>query len=314
MIRYVLAVGALVIVTGLGYGQARPEFEVATIKRSAPDSDPFMQAHPGGRLEISRATLRTLTAFAYRLQPFQISGGPPWSRSAYFSISAKAKDEPPSEDRVLLMIQSLLAERFSLRVHSKTKEAPVYFLVVAKSKKDASTGLQVTTEGSCVRVENSASPDPSACGSVGLGLNHLEAREITMARLAEVLTRVLDRQVIDGTGRSEKFNVSLRWAPDEHEAARASSDAIPLPPDTPAVFTALREQLGLKLEPGKAPVKLLVIDRAEEPGENRSRVCSASAVVLRMMPHCLVDDLPLALCFRRRVLVHAALMVPGLGQ
>jgi uncharacterized protein (TIGR03435 family) len=92
-----------------------------------------------------------------------------------------------------------------------------------------------------------------------------------MARLAEVLTRVLDRQVIDRTGRLEKVNISLRWAPDEHEAATASSDAIPLQPDTPSIFTAVQEQLGLKLQPGKAPVKLLVIDHAEEPSGSRSR-------------------------------------------
>ena len=274
MRRCFLAVSALVVLTELGRGQARPavaesapKFEVATIKRSAPDSDAFMQAR-GGRLGISRATLRTLTAFAYRLQTFQVSGGPAWARSEYFSITAKATAGPPSEDRMLLMIQSLLAERFSLRLHSETKEAPVYFLAGGKSGKRTLTGLQVATEGSCIRVENTAPPNPTACGSVSLGLNHLEAREISMARLAEVLTRVLDRQVIDRTGRLEKVNVSLRWAPDEHEATTASSDAIPLPPDTPSIFTAVQEQLGLKLNPGKAPVKLLVIDHAEEPSEN----------------------------------------------
>ena len=143
----------------------------------------------------------------------------------------------------------------------------MYFLAGGTSGRTTSTGLQVTTDGSCIRVENTAPPNPTACGSVGLGQNHLEAREISMARLAEVLTRVLDRQVIDRTGRLEKVNVSLRWAPDEHEATTASSDAIPLAPDTPSIFTAVQEQLGLKLKPGKGPVKLLVIDHAEEPSE-----------------------------------------------
>lgn len=277
MSRGVPIVCALVIVTALGQSQARPgfeaaesapSFEVATVKRSAPDSDAFMQAHPGGRLEISRATLRTLTAFAYRLQSFEISGGPAWVRSEYFSIAAKTAETRPSEDRLLLMTRSLLAERFSLRLHFETKVTPVYFLVGGKSGKRASTGLQVTNAESCVRIENADPPNPNACGSVGMGLNHLEAREISMARLAEVLSRALDRQVIDQTGRREKVNVSLRWTPDEHDAAVASTDAIPLQPDTPSIFTALQEQLGLKLKPGKAPVKLLVIDHAAEPGEN----------------------------------------------
>ena len=274
--RCVPGVSALLIAAGLGQGQARPEsevvqfapkFDVATIKRSAPDGDTFMQAH-GGRLDISRATLRTLTAFAYRLQSFQVSGGPAFVRSEYFSITAKGTDGRPDENRMLLMIQSLLGERFSMRLHPETKEAPVYFLVWGKSGKRNPTGLQVTTEGSCIRVENMSPPNPGACGFIGLGLNHMEAREISMAQLAEVLTRVLARQVIDKTDRPEKVNVTLRWAPDEHEAAPASSDAIPLPPDTPSIFTAVQEQLGLKLQPGKGPVKFLVIDHAEEPTEN----------------------------------------------
>jgi uncharacterized protein (TIGR03435 family) len=242
---------------------AAPKFEVASIKRSAPDSEAFMLAHPGGRLEISRATLKTLTAFAWRLQSFQVAGGPAWVRSEHFSIQAKAIADP-GEDTLLLMTQALLAERFSLKLHFETKEQPVYFLAAGKTGKRLTTGLQVTTEGSCVRVENAVPPDPRACGSVGLGMNHLEAHEISMARLAEALSRVLDRKVIDRTGRPEKFNLSLRWAPDEHQAL-PTNDAIVLPPDTPDIFTALREQLGLKLEPGKAPIKLLVIDHAGRP-------------------------------------------------
>jgi len=240
-----------------------PKFEVASIKRSAPDNESFMLAHPGGRLEISRATLKTLAAFAWRLQSFQVSGGPAWVRSEYFSIQAKAIADP-GEDRLLLMTRALLTERFSLKLHFETKEQPVYFLT---GRKGGKSGLQVTTEGSCVRVQNTVPPDPSQCGSVGLGANHLEAHEISMARLAEVLSRVLDGKVIDRTGRPEKFNLSLRWAPDEHQAL-PSNDALALPPDTPSIFTALREQLGLKLEPGRAPVELLVIDRAERPSDN----------------------------------------------
>jgi uncharacterized protein (TIGR03435 family) len=243
-----------------------PTFEVASIKRSAADSESFMLAHPGGRFEISRATLKTLTAFAWRVQSFQVSGGPAWVRSEYFSIQAKAIADP-GEDRLLLMTQALLAERFSLKLHFETKEQPVYFLAVGKTGKTLTAGLQVTTEGSCVRVQNTIPLDPRACGSVGLGMNHLEAHEVSMARLAEALSRVFDRKVIDRTGRAENFNLSLRWAPDEHQTL-SSNDAITLPPDTPDIFTALREQLGLKLEPGKAPVELLVIDHAERPGDD----------------------------------------------
>ncbi len=170
-----------------------PKFDVASIKRSAPDSDTFMKAHPGGSLDISRATLRTLTALAFRLQPFQVSGGPAWVRSEYFSVNTKAA-ESPSEDRLFLMMQALLAERFSLKVHFESKEQPVYILVAGKTGKRSPAGLQVTTEGSCVRVDGAAPPDPRVCGSLGMGVNHLEAQEISMARIAEALTQVLDRK------------------------------------------------------------------------------------------------------------------------
>lgn len=242
-----------------------PRFDVASIKRSAPDSETFMKAHPGGRLDISRANLRTLIALAYRLQSFQVSGGPDWVRSEYFSINTKAA-ESPSEDRFFLMMQALLAERYSLKLHFETKAQPVY-LLVGKNGRKPPTGLQITTEGSCIKVDDAAPPDPNGCGSLGMGLNHLEAREVSMARFTEALNRVLDRKVIDRTGRTEKFNVSLRWAPDEHQEL-PSGDAIALPADTPSIFTALQEQLGLKLKPSKALVELLVIDHAERPSEN----------------------------------------------
>jgi uncharacterized protein (TIGR03435 family) len=243
-----------------------PKFDAASIKRSAPDGETFMKAHPGGRVDISRATLRTLTALAYHLQPFQVSGGPAWVRSEYFDVNTEAT-ENPSQDRLLLMLQALLAERFSLKMHFETKRQPVYVLAAGKTGKRPPTGLQVTTEGSCVRVDSAGQPGPTACGSLGMGMNHLEALEVSMTRFAEALTRVLDRKVIDRTGRTEEFNVSLQWLPEEHQAA-PSGDAIALPPDTPAIFTAVQEQLGLRLEPSKALIDLLVIDYAERPSEN----------------------------------------------
>jgi uncharacterized protein (TIGR03435 family) len=225
-----------------------------------------MKAHPGGRIEISRTTLRTLIAIAWRLQPFQVSGGPAWVRSEYFDVNTEAA-ESPSEDRLFLMMQALFKERFSLKLHFETAERPVYILVPGKTGRTPPAGLQVSTEGSCIKADAASPPEPNACGSLGMGSNHLEAHEISMTRFAEALTRVVDRKVIDGTGRTEKFNISLQWLPDEHQAL-PSSDAIALPPDTPSIFTALQEQLGLKLESGKAAVELLVIDHADRPGEN----------------------------------------------
>jgi len=88
-----------------------------------------------------------------------------------------------------------------------------------------------------------------------------------MTRFAEALTRAVDRQVIDRTGRTERFDISLRWLPDEHQAL-PSSDAITLPSDTPSIFRALQEQLDIRLEPSKAAIHVLVIDHAQKPSEN----------------------------------------------
>ena len=241
-------------------------FDAASIRHSASDDDTFMKAHPGGRLELSHMNLKELTALAYRLQPFQVSGGPAWVNTEYFNVKTEAS-RTPSEDQLFLMLQALLAERFSLTAHFETAEQPVYILVAARSGRTRSPGLQVTTEGSCVRADPAAPPDANACGSVGLGVNHLEAHEVSMARFSEALSRAVERKVIDRTGMTEEFNISLRWLPDEHHAI-PSSDAITLPPDTPSIFTALQEQLGLKLQPGKAAIDLLVIDHAQRPDDN----------------------------------------------
>jgi uncharacterized protein (TIGR03435 family) len=267
--RSVAAIAAIVgLCCEIMIAQVRtpPAFDAASIRRSARDSDTFMKVHPGGRLELSWVTLKALIALAYRLQPFQVSGGSAWVRSEYFDINTEAAKNP-SENQLFLMIQTLLAQRFSLKVHFETAERPVYLLVAGTTRRTRPPGLQVSTEGSCVEVDPGAPPDPNACGGVGMGVNHLEAHEVSMARFAEALGRAVDRKVIDRTGRTENFNISLQWLPDEHQAL-PSTDAITLSPDTPSIFTALQEQLGLKLEPSKAAVDLLVIDRAQKPDEN----------------------------------------------
>ncbi len=236
-----------------GAAQAQ-EFEVASIRPSAPDSPTFMQAHPGGRLDVSRATLRALMALAWRVQSYQVEGGPVWVRSEYFNVSAKAASNP-DEATLLLMIRSLLKERFSLKLHTETRVAPVYFLVVDGNGTKPTPGLKVAA-------------DASAPGEIGMGQNHVEAHGISISRLAEALSMQLDRKVVAKTGRSGKFDIALRWTPDAHQATISSTDVADVPADAPALFTAIREQLGLKLKPGKAPVQFIVIDGAEKPTAN----------------------------------------------
>lgn len=267
--RSIAAIGAIVgLCCGLVVAQVNtlPRFDAASIRRSAANDDTFMTARPGGRLELSAVNLKAMIALAWRLQTFEISGGPAWLRSERFNVNTEAA-QTPCEDQLLLMLQALLTERFSLKVHFKTEDRPVYLLTAGKTGGTPSPGLQISAQGSCVKPDPTAPPDPDACGSIGVGVNHLEAHEVSMARLAEALSLAVERKVIDRTGRTDKFNISLRWRPDEQQAYQLGL-AIALPPDTPSIFTALGEQLGLKLEPGKAPVEVLVIDRAERPDDN----------------------------------------------
>jgi uncharacterized protein (TIGR03435 family) len=262
----VIAIGATI---GLAHAQTRrPEFEAASIKPSA-GTERGVGIHPlpGGRLNVENAPLRVLISVAYNVRTFQIAGGPSWTYSAPFDIAAKGDDRAPFPQE-LLMLQTLLESRFKLAVHRETREAPVYELTIAKS------GLKLapSKEGACVVVEpNSAPPPPrpgatppNYCGNFGLERGRIDAFGARMQPLSNALATVLDRTVIDKTGLTGMFDIHLAFTPDLATATdpATSSDL------GPSVFTALQEQLGLKLESAKGPVSMLVIDRVEKPSAN----------------------------------------------
>jgi uncharacterized protein (TIGR03435 family) len=153
------------------------------------------------------------------------------------------------------LFQQLLADRFKLVVHWDTKQLPVYALVVARS-------------GS--RLEHSKNTDGSASANSGHGT--LAAKGITAdnlaARLTTILSRELDRMVVNQTGLAGAFDLSLAWSPADRSAAPRDASTDNAAPEGPSIFTALQEQLGLKLISAKAPVKTLVIDHVEQPSEN----------------------------------------------
>ncbi len=262
----VIAIGASI---GLGHAQTqRPEFEAASVKPSAgTGSGVGIHPLPGGRLNVENAPLRVLISVAYDVRTFQITGGLAWIYSAPFDIAAKGDDRAtfPQE---LLMLQALLENRFKLEVHRETRQAPVCELTIAKS------GLKLvpSREGACVVVEpNSAPPPPhpgatppTYCGNFGLERGRIDAFGARMQPLSNALATVLDRTVIDKTGLTGMFDIHLAFIPDLATAAdpATSSDL------GPSVFTALQEQLGLKLESAKGPVSMLVIDRVEKPSAN----------------------------------------------
>ena len=241
-------------------------FEVASLKPSAPDAPGmFIRPLPGGGLRIAGASLKNLISLAYGVRGFQISGGPEWVDTQRFDIEARAETSDAAaptdpakmseeQRKITERLRNLLADRFQLTLHRETKEQPVYALVVAKG----GPKFQESTEAS---------------GLIRMGRGTLTGRATRLGMLALNLSNELGRRVIDKTGLTGKYSFELKWTPIQPSAASLGPPPgaeLPPPADSngPSIFTALPEQLGLRLESQKGPVEILVIDRAEKPSEN----------------------------------------------
>jgi uncharacterized protein (TIGR03435 family) len=237
------------------------EFEVATIKPTAPDwtSGRFMRMQTAHQFVARNYTLRVILAAAYNLTPKAISGGPAWVDSDHFDIVAEAPGQVrPTLEEQMSMLRKLLAERFDLTLHREEKEFPIYTLTVAKggSKLTVSTP-NISPEGAPPLVFF-LSPDSA----------RLPARDASMGELAWVMQRsAVDRPVVDKTGLSGRYDFDLEWTPDETQFGGSVPTGSPEPPK-PDLFTAMQQQLGLRLEATRGPIEALVIDRAERPAAN----------------------------------------------
>jgi uncharacterized protein (TIGR03435 family) len=228
-------------VAGFSGGQA---FEVASIKPSAEMGRGMsFQKKPGGTITTTNTTLKDLMVFAYDVRPFQISGGPSWVESAGFNIIAKPEGGEPPPEQMRTMLQKLLADRFQMTLHRETREMPVYALVVAKGgpKFHASTSDHLSISG---------------------GRGQIVFQNVPIKLLAENLAQKLGRTVLDKTDLKGSYDFTLHWI-DEKSGTPESADT-----SGPSIFTALQEELGLKLDSTKGPVEILVIDRAAKPSEN----------------------------------------------
>jgi bla regulator protein blaR1 len=281
----------------------RPSFEVASIKPNKGNGmGRFIQIRDrGGRFSATNMPTEALIEFAYGVKPFQISGAPKWLNSDRYDIEAKpessASDKPErlteeqrktEQERLKLMVQSLLADRFKLAIHTETKELPVYVLVVAKN----GPKLQESKEGSSLPDPKLTEPKPGeprdkafrAAGPKGAGMmmgrGTINGRMAPLQLLADALSRQLDRTVLDRTGLNGKYDISLHWTPDESqsqmfkgpgggEGGPGPNEGAPSPDASgPSIFTAIQEQVGLKLESQKGPVEIIVIDHVEKATEN----------------------------------------------
>jgi uncharacterized protein (TIGR03435 family) len=208
----------------------------------------------------------------YRIQPYQLVGGPDWLSTDRWDIVAKADGDPPPE-RMIEMMKTLIKDRFRLVMHLETREMPVYALVLAKA--DGSFGPQLhrsTTDCTAIfagaRARGTVPTAPRGgplCGT-NMTPGGMWTSATTMGDLARNLSTVAGRTVIDKTGLSGVFDLELTWSGDAAEGNAVANPAIVS--DSPSLFTAVQEQLGLKLEPQRAPVEVLVIDSAERPVED----------------------------------------------
>jgi uncharacterized protein (TIGR03435 family) len=221
--------------------QAPKEFDVAAIKPNTDGGEQWsVRTPPGGRFTARNITVRTLLLDALGIRDFQLEGAPKWLDSERYDIDAKADftgQVTPAE--LMPMVRGLLVSRFGLAFHHETKEAPVYSMAAAKN------GAKLHP--------NTGTPGHST----DWGKDHINAMDVTLAELADVLEVQLDRIVVNDTGIDGVFDFRLTWTP---------SQAMDL--TGPSIFTAIQEQYGLRLAATKGPVEMTVIDRVQRPTGN----------------------------------------------
>jgi uncharacterized protein (TIGR03435 family) len=239
-----------------------PAFEVASIKRNTSVGQlSSINGQPGGRITVTNHTLRNIVRNINRLQAYQLAGGPAWIDEDRWDIIAKAEGDPAFEQMVAMM-RTLLADRFKLVTHRETRELPVYALVLARPDGRFGPQLRVTTATDCTpeaeaaRARANVPPVPPGarprCG-VRFNTGVVMASSASLADIVRTLSLAAERQVVDKTGLKGRYDLDLTWKDDT---------------EGPSFFTAVQEQLGLKLESQRGPVEVLVIDSAQRPVED----------------------------------------------
>lgn len=265
----------LSLALGAAFGQSAepPVFDVASIKPSDPLGHSMsIGVRPGGLFNASGVTVKALIMNAYDLRPFQISGGPGWLDTDRYDIIARAKVMTSQEDdpakmtdtqrnqfraQMQLRLQTLLADRFQLKVHKETKDLPIYALTVAKNGAKIQESADKTSPGGSLSLNSGES-----------GRMEMTGKMLPMESLVKTLAGQVGRTVLDKTGLQGKYDFKLSFTPDlgpqqgPGEEHAATLDA------GPSIFTALQDQLGLKLDSQKGPVEVLVIDSVQKASEN----------------------------------------------
>jgi uncharacterized protein (TIGR03435 family) len=229
-------------------------FDVASIRPHAPDDNRFGVKMPtNGRFSATGSAAKLVLMLAYDVQETQIIGGPSWLATEKWDIEARSEEGVAhSVEETRRMLQNMLEERFALRIHRETEQRPVYVLTVAKSgpkfkarEQDGPSNVQIT--GKSISLERGK-----------------------LARMTQILSTALGRPVIDQTGLGGLYDLSLQWDDAPVPGVDTSGIEVPAAPanDHGSIFTAIQDQLGLRLEPQRAPVEVIVVDRIERPSQN----------------------------------------------
>lgn len=222
--------------------EQKASFEAVSVKRSMPNQNGMSIASSGNRFRAINATVKSLILNAFpKTRAFQIIGAPTWIDTEGYDVDA-VSETPLTSDSVQQMLQTLLQDRFKLQWHTDTRQMPLYTLIVGKD----GPKLQSAKEGERTRVS-------------GTGRGRMTFQRIGLSSFADNLSYQVDRIVVDQTGLTGYFTFTLEWTPDSVRDADSTA---------PSLVTAIQEQLGLKLESGKGPVEVLVIDSVERPSEN----------------------------------------------
>jgi len=239
---------------------AGPAFEVASLKRTKPLLTPTFYQVANDRLSIGNVPLRMLLQLAYGMEPQQVVGGPEWVDFERYDITARAAQPFASPGQWRAMLRALLIERFQLKVERETRPAKVLALVLARADGRLGDGLRRATTKCEELTDPSSSPGDDPCGLLAANRASVTGRMAVRGLTIDMLTRLLrsevGQEVRDETGLSGVFDWELAFAP------RQGS---PSDPDSAAIFTAVQEQLGLRLEARRSTLDVIVIDHVERP-------------------------------------------------
>ena len=288
-----LTLGLLPVVL-LAQAESRPAFDVVSVKPNRTNEGiPLVVFQPGGRMIAGNVTIRQVILVAYGIDTLQLVDAPDWTTSERFAIEARTGDATPTST-IRLMLRSMLAERFKLVAHTERRDLPIVALTMARPDKRPGPKL-VRSGPECRRIQPPAGipippppppPPPGAANAPAIRIiletdepprrracgamvtpGWMSAGNITMREFTRPLSQVLRRPVINETGLEGEFDLDVIFSPEGLGGALVGPPPASVS-DAPSLETALRDDLGLRLESRRGPVEVLVVDRIERPTEN----------------------------------------------